>query len=937
MTYRDKPSPFLEQLEPRMLLSAGSVFSELVETAQDIAITPTDTVSLDGTIQLDGQTQSYRVTASATGKLWIDMCGQAGQLDSLVQVYGANGRRYGLNDNASRDTLDSRVRVKVKPGQTYYIMASGANSTTGSYQLTMTSDPVDDVGNMIDSAKALRVSNGRARGQGTLNYDGDVDMFSLTTDREGPMEIDLSGSGRYNDLAPELAIYDPEGNQVIYDVGQSGSYAHTSLDVQAGETYYIRVAGEHGSLQSRAKLAVSLPADDIGDTFPDAFYLALRSGKGTLKGATDFTGDVDVVSVIAASSAPMQVKVSGARRSTGFDGEVFVYDAAGVQIGYGQGDGTSDVNVSAEATQGQTYYIAIAGSYLRAAQKYTLTVECPEDDIGQTMDTSLQLPFSNGSASSNGTINFASDIDMFNALSSVTGTMTIDVSITGRRNDLDPIVAVYNADLDQIAYDDDSGAGLNSRATLDVDQGETYYIVVGSYGSTVGDYAVSVDLEGQVLPDPEPEPEPDPIPVPGDPQPGAEIMVEMLDTEAGWQLRIAGTDQDDVITISQSLTTVTVTTAAGSEDYTANFVRILVYSFDGDDTIRLTSTVSVSGLVYAGAGNDTVFESGQDARIYGEAGDDLIVTVGGGSDTAYGGTGLDSFWVDSNDNISDASSSETSAKTVHVITEFYQPYTSNPGAGQYVSLEIAGQNFTDPAVTSVASGGYSNFAAVPLFVDGPQYDDIRQGSMGDCYYLASLAALADSDPLIIQQMITPLGDGTFAVRFNRAGQEVYLRIDADLPVNSGGSLVYAKAGPDGELWVPLAEKAYAHFRYGENSYASLNGGWMSTVLREITGGYTNTRYTGGTTSSLYTHITDMLDSGYSLTLGSTSSAASPVVGSHAYMVKSAEIIGGQQYVTVYNPWGWDGRTYDDDPYDGLLQLTIQQIQDNYTAVVTSLA
>ena len=65
-------------------------------------------------------------------------------------------------------------------------------------------------------------------------------------------------------------------------------------------------------------------------------------------------------------------------------------------------------------------------------------------------------------------------------------------------------------------------------------------------------------------------------------------------------------------------------------------------------------------------------------------------------------------------------------------------------------------------------------------------------------------------------------------------------------------------------------------------------------------------------------------------------AASPVVAGHAYTVISAEIIDGQRYVTVYNPWGWDGRTWDDNSSDGLLRLSIEQIQDNYTAVVTSL-
>ena len=66
---------------------------------------------------------------------------------------------------------------------------------------------------------------------------------------------------------------------------------------------------------------------------------------------------------------------------------------------------------------------------------------------------------------------------------------------------------------------------------------------------------------------------------------------------------------------------------------------------------------------------------------------------------------------------------------------------------------------------------------------------------------------------------------------------------------------------------------------------------------------------------------------------SIASASSPVVGSHAYQVVS---IDSSNYVTVYNPWGVDGRSWDSNYYDGLLRLSIDQIQDNYVAIVTAL-
>jgi hypothetical protein len=226
---------------------------------------------------------------------------------------------------------------------------------------------------------------------------------------------------------------------------------------------------------------------------------------------------------------------------------------------------------------------------------------------------------------------------------------------------------------------------------------------------------------------------------------------------------------------------------------------------------------------------------------------------------------------------------------------------------------------------------------MPVFVDGAQYDDVAQGSVGDCYYLAALASVADTDPYLIEQMVAPLGDGTYAVRFYRGGCEVYLRIDADLPVSYGTNLAYAKFGPDGELWVPLVEKAYAYFRYGQNSYASIHGGWMGPVYREVTNASAQYYWVAGSSEALLDYLASALAEGHPVTLGSYSNAPTPVVGSHAYMVKSVEITESGGFVTVYNPWGMDGRYWDANFYDGLLTISLDQVRQCFSAAVVSFA
>jgi len=836
MSFQDDQVARFEALEPRLLLSTQPVLSGLFGAAQVVDVQPLGSVAVVGEIQLSGQMRAYRFDTQARGSFSIDMGAQTDGMDSMLEVYKRRGDRYvryRVNDNASADTLDSSVAMRVRSGDSYYVLAGANDGTLGEYMLTFTSEPKDDHGNTTDTADHLRMSRrGRGYGRGGIDFDGDVDVMRVVAPTTGPMEIDLSGIGRNADPNADVSIYDANGNQLAFSDGVGSS--SLSLNTVAGQTYYVRVSGRRGGSFNRYRLNLNSPIDDMGNTFEDAARIRMnRRGRGRAAGSIDFTGDVDMLRLVAPIGGQIEVNLYAAGRRSALDPEMFVYDAAG----------------------------------------------------------------------------------------------------------------------EQIAHDDDNGFGLNSRVTFEVDEGQTYYIKAAAFNdASTGRYRILIDTTESIVPTPTPDPDPDPTPDPDpdqepdpppdvDPQgpvPGASILAEVLSRAEGLYLRVIGTNSDDVITISQSAGYITLVTGSSSQTFNGSFTGLEVYGFDGADTIRLTSTVSVSASIYAGAGDDAVFEAGGgSSAIDAGGGDDLIVSVGGGSDSLLGGAGFDSFWLDSSDSVGDASAAETAANSVHSITEFYQPYTSVPGAAQYVSLEIAGQDLTDPTPTSYASG-WSNFAHVPLFVDGPQYNDIRQGAVGDCYYLAVLAGLAESDPTIIRQMITPFGDGTYGVRFFNNGQEVYLRVDADLPVNSVGSLVYARKGQDGELWVPLAEKAYAYFRYGQNSYASISGGWMTTVFRQITGGWTNTRFTGGSAVDLYNYFSGHLSQGHAVTLGSNYNAQSPIMGSHAYTVISVHTSGQQRYVTVYNTWGWDGASWDSNRYDGVLTLSIQQIQENFSAVGTSL-
>ena len=125
---------------------------------------------------------------------------------------------------------------------------------------------------------------------------------------------------------------------------------------------------------------------------------------------------------------------------------------------------------------------------------------------------------------------------------------------------------------------------------------------------------------------------------------------------------MVGTAGADSMTISQTASSITLTTPQGSTSFNGAFTSVVVYDFDGNDTIRTTSTVTASVYISVGDGNDSIFNAatGAGTIILGN-GNDLVVSVGAGQTAVTGGAGLDSYWLDSADTLTNVSAASTAA------------------------------------------------------------------------------------------------------------------------------------------------------------------------------------------------------------------------------------------------------------------------------------
>jgi hypothetical protein len=218
----------------------------------------------------------------------------------------------------------------------------------------------------------------------------------------------------------------------------------------------------------------------------------------------------------------------------------------------------------------------------------------------------------------------------------------------------------------------------------------------------------------------------------------------------------------------------------------------------------------------------------------------------------------------------------------------------------------------------------------PAFYDGASPDDVAQGHDPDCWLMASLAAIAKTDPGQLENIIQDNGDGTFDITF----QEKYLdedtaeykfrphveRVDSTFPAGGPDGFLYAGVNPKlqatPELWPALIEKGFAQWR--SDSYFSLAGNTPNTALEAITGRETSLLPVDGGTSldTMWSTVQAGLAADHPMTV-STRTDATAIAPEHGYAIVGAYERGGQRYVQLFNPRPDPGPRTTDVPLDTL--------------------
>lgn len=200
---------------------------------------------------------------------------------------------------------------------------------------------------------------------------------------------------------------------------------------------------------------------------------------------------------------------------------------------------------------------------------------------------------------------------------------------------------------------------------------------------------------------------------------------------------------------------------------------------------------------------------------------------------------------------------------------------------------------------------------------GPTVNDINQGSLGDCYLLASLNCIITAEPSVINKMIVDNGNNTYGVRFFINGAEEWVTVNNALPTFNGNN-VYNKSP---NIWSGLIEKAYVQLsesgtigRTANNSYSNIAYGWADPIT-QITGKsvsyYSATNYTTGNWDNMKNTFISALNNHQEVWLGSyvnaTQNNKTTFVSGHAFSIVGYNSTTDK--FVVRNPWGETANQY----------------------------
>lgn len=196
-------------------------------------------------------------------------------------------------------------------------------------------------------------------------------------------------------------------------------------------------------------------------------------------------------------------------------------------------------------------------------------------------------------------------------------------------------------------------------------------------------------------------------------------------------------------------------------------------------------------------------------------------------------------------------------------------------------------------------------------VSGINPNDISQGELGNCYFLAALASIADKHPQIIENMFVEKelwSSGIFKTKWLVNGKESIIAVDNMIPAGEGNTF-FTHPSTTGEWWPVVLAKAWAKI-FG--SFKAAESGGQRDVVTAITQSPSATHETKTMEdAAIWEMLGDAAWNKYPTYSGTGSNAQYGLAKGHAYSILGTfEDPTYGKVVKCRNPWhsfGYKGK------------------------------
>jgi Ca2+-binding RTX toxin-like protein len=370
-----------------------------------------------------------------------------------------------------------------------------------------------------------------------------------------------------------------------------------------------------------------------------------------------------------------------------------------------------------------------------------------------------------------------------------------------------------------------------------------------------------------------------------------------------------------------------VSDGAGNDytDFRNNGVGVIDYTDGGDDTVIGSN---YADKIVGSTGNDSLVGGKGNDSLSGAAGHDTLV-AGWGQNDISDGPGNDridfsscnmgvTYTTNSGHNTVIGSSYNDVLVGSSGNDKLYGRGGNDKLHGKGGSDQLYGEGGSDwleaGSAAEVANGGSGeDYNPHKFVVNGTTAADIAQQFLGTCSILSGLAGAVRAG-IDLAGRITYLGGYNFQVQlFNPDTEAVDYRIitfDGTLNKNGDGQREDPLPNDADEFWTILYQRAYLVMMndidedYEDPEYA----------LYAITGREAGTWFPWDPVA-----IQEALAEG-KVVIAHHADQTSLIQDDHAYTVWDVFFADGQWWITLFNPWGFDGGVGQGDPNDGFITM-----------------